>query len=148
MQENAVSLATRDVAAATREAAAVMQQVASAVDGLLPPDVSGGHRVYPRNAFAGVPGLGHAMRLCRTQDPETGEWVGLASLMRRVPEEYVATACTVGRGPETLIVSCPCGETVFTAAELTECGGCSRWYISDESGPWAIRLPAQEASDA
>jgi hypothetical protein len=132
------------MALATREAASAMREVAAAVDGLTPPPEPRSWWPYPRNPWAGIPGLGLAMRVCRYQD-EDGVWHGLAEVLRRVPEEFVALACTIGPGAEVHVVSCACGATEFVAAALVECRGeCGRFFVADNSGPWSIRLP-QEA---
>lgn len=86
-----------------------------------------------------------AFRFCRFRDEE-GVWHGLAEHTKRVPDEHVSKACTIGRGPECWVVQCACGQTEFVAAALVECrGDCGRWFAADEWGPWALRLPEQEA---
>lgn len=111
----------------------------------LPPTY--GERGYvsePNLTFRGRPGLALAMAVCRTQDEE-GVWHGLAELLRRVPEEYVAAAVRLSDRMEVQIVQCPCGAPQMAGNGLVECaGGCSRWYVADESGVWAMRLPEQE----
>lgn len=101
-------------------------------------------RLEPRgyqSRLSTLNGLKVALRCCVDQ-PADGPPVSLAQHTRRVPEEYVSRACTIGRGPETLIVTCVCDATTFVAAELVECrGGCGRWLIADDTGAFAIRPP-------
>ena len=121
-----------------------VRAVADAVAILAPPEDPRGYQ----SRLERIPGLATALRFCRFRDGD-GAWHGLAELMKRVPAEHVARACTVGRGPECWVVSCVCGARAFVGAGLVECrGGCNRWFVSDESGVWAARLPEQEADDA
>ena len=102
-----------------------------------------GYVSRPRLIFGGLAGLALAMRFCRDGNRSLGH------LMNRVPGEYVARACTIGKGPECWVVHCVCGATEFAAAGLVECrGACGRWFCADEEGVWCVRLPEQEADDA
>jgi len=73
------------------------------------------------------------LRLC--VHAETGD--SLAKRLKVVPARFV----------DDDTIKCLCGSVVpRTADRLTECEGCDRWFVSDDSGTWAVRLP--EAVDA
>jgi hypothetical protein len=91
-------------------------------------------RLRPPNA------LRWALRFCRNGSST------LADTAKRIPEDYVARACPVGRGPEYWLVDCPCGEAeVVPPGDVVECGGrCTRWFAADERSVWAFRIGEQE----
>lgn len=61
----------------------------------------------------------------------------LAARMKAVPDRYVH-----GRW-----VECACGWGNLRR-RLFECAGaCARWFVSDDEGVWAVRLPDQEPED-
>lgn len=75
-----------------------------------------------------------ALKLCVNHD--TGE--SLAGQLKPVPVEYLVEKT----------VRCVCGGE-HQRAELVECpGGCGRWFLGDESGVWAVRLPEPTAEAA
>ena len=72
------------------------------------------------------------LRLCVDRDGGHS----LAESLKPVPSEYV----------DEIGIHCPCG-AVVPRLELVECLGlCGRWFLSDHSGTWAVKLP--EPSDA
>jgi hypothetical protein len=104
-----------------------------------PPQERVGHRSYPRLTFRGRSGLAVAMRFCRDGD------TSLASLVRRVPESHVALVSRLSDHGEARTVACPCGTAQIVSDTLAPCGGgCRRYFISDASGVWTFRLPAQD----
>jgi hypothetical protein len=84
------------------------------------------------------PGLALSVRLCR--DYEAGQT--LLQMLKPVPREHRT-------GAHGLEVNCLCGSTAVATSLLGECPGrCGRWFVGDESGVWAVMLPAQEPAAA
>lgn len=88
-----------------------------------------GYVSYPRRPRA----LELGLRLC--VDAETGD--SLAKRLKVVPAEYV----------DDDVIRCVCASFVPRRADrLEQCLGCDRWFVSDDSGTWAVRLPADDAA--
>jgi hypothetical protein len=122
---------------ATREVATATEDVAGAVDALrktierhmpIPVPEPRGYVARPKRYSA----LQIGLRLC--VDVEAG--TSLAQKLRPVPAEYLTDDDGV------VTVRCVCGET-HERVELHECAGCDRWFVGDESGVWAVRLPTE-----
>lgn len=118
-----------------------MQELAVVPRDSLPPAYGErGYSTSPARTFSGRGGLAIALRLCRDGD------TSLAQHVRRVPDDFLAVAVRLSDREAVRMVSCPCGVAQMAGNGLVECsGGCSRWYVGDESGVWAIRLPEQAA---
>lgn len=73
-----------------------------------------------------------ALRLCRDGAD------GIASHFRPVPAEWLR--------PEDG-VRCVCGKLQqVSPREFVECaGGCNRWFVRDDGGVWAARLPLDDS---
>lgn len=112
---------------------AALREIRDAVDDLswrlsAPPLEDRGYR----SDFQSFRAVTLALRFCK--DHAAGE--SLASALRRVPDEYVEVIAG------ELTVRCPCGTLTPLVDELVDCyGGCRRWFVGDESGVWAVRLP-------
>lgn len=121
----------------TREIAEAVQDVRAVIERHLPvirdeADVRG-YQTYPKRLRA----LHLGLSLC--VHAPTGD--SLAKRLKVVPAEYI------DRAPDgKTTVRCLCGAE-HERAELVECpGGCNRWFVGDDSGVWAVRLP--EGDDA
>lgn len=145
---NAIREGATVVAHAAAGITRAAHQVGDAVHTLRPAEQD---RFGSRSELRPPRALEMAFRFCRSVDSE-GVWHGLAEHVRLVPEEHVARACTIGRGPECWVVKCPCGSTEFVGAALVVCRGgddCRRWFAVDGLSVWCVRLPeGQDYSDA
>lgn len=122
-KESAIVARTREVAEATADVATAVNRHRAVIEQHLP-RVQRGYVTYPRRASA----LELGLRLC--VHAPTGD--SLAKRLKVVPAEYV----------DDEAIRCVCGETVARRADrLEQCGGCDRWFVSDDSGTWAVRLP-------
>jgi hypothetical protein len=118
----------------TPTAASAMQAVADELHGLRS-DLHERSRPVPSppsdrghvSELARFPALAIAMRFCRDGED------GLARLMRPVPDDH----------RNGLEVRCLCGATAMATVLLESCPGeCGRLFVGDESGVWAVTLPA------
>jgi hypothetical protein len=96
--------------------------------------------------WRGRPGLALAMRVCveRTADGA----VGLAHLLKPVPDTHIASGCIPGSREPVLLVSCVCGADVLVTGDLEPCpGDCRRWFIAQDDAAWVLRLPEQDPDE-
>jgi hypothetical protein len=133
-----------------------LQRVHDAIRDLTPPVVSKPLAEPAGRDPSRVAGLALSLRLCR--DYESGST--LLGMLKPVPREieHGGERLQVRGGRHGLEVLCPCaigsrgsGEIVVhhVRTVLEPCAhGCGRWFVGDESGVWAVMLPAQELSDA
>ena len=120
------------------ELAEELKRVRAAIEDLTPKVQSKEPPEPAQKDLARFPGLALSVRLCR--DYESG--TTLLKMLRPVPREH-------RQGPHGLEVNCLCGATARATTLLGECpGGCGRWFVGDESGVWAVMLPAQEPDAA
>jgi hypothetical protein len=115
-----------------------LQRVHAAIRDLTPPVVSKLLAEPAGRDPSRVAGLALSLRLCR--DYESGST--LVGMLKQVPREH-------REGRHGLTVNCLCGAQREVGGLLEPCpGACGRWFVGDESGVWAVMLPAQELSDA
>lgn len=117
-KESAIVARTRQVAEAVDDLRAVIERHLPVVDPVR------GYQTFPRRMSA----LELGLALC--VHAETGD--SLAARLKVVPAEYV----------DEDTIRCVCGETVARRDDrLEQCAGCDRFFCSDDSGTWAVRLP-------
>lgn len=126
MKDNAVSSRTREVADA-------VDALRRTIEERMPIPVTEPRGYVSQPARPRALELG--LRLC--VHAETGD--SLAKRLRIVPAEYV----------DEDTIRCACGQVVArTADRLERCSGCDRFFCSDDSGTWAVKLPEAVEPDA